>query len=45
MLIVIDSYMMIKSKDNDNNDENNAQNKGNNKKLWEKTKRKYNNSK
>ena len=33
MLIVIDSYMMIKSKDNDNNDENNAQNKGNNKKL------------
>ena len=28
MLIVIDSYMMIKSKDNDNNDENNAQNKG-----------------
>ena len=45
MLIVIDSYMMIKSKDNDNNDENNAQNKGNNKKLLEKTKRKYNNSK
>ena len=45
MLIVIDSYMMIKSKDNDNNDENNAQNKGNNKKLLEKTKRKYNNRK
>ena len=27
ILIVIDSYMIIKSKDNDNDDENNAQNK------------------
>ena len=27
ILIVIDSYMTIKSKDNDNDDENNAQNK------------------
>ena len=31
-LILIDSYIIIKNKDNDNNDENNAQNKANNKK-------------
>ena len=31
ILIVIDSYIIIKSKDNDNDDENNAQNKDNDK--------------
>ena len=36
MLIVIDSYMIIKSKDNDNDDGNNAQNKDNNKKIFKK---------
>ena len=30
ILIVIDSYIIIKSKDNDNDEENNAQNKDNN---------------
>ena len=32
MLIVIDSYIIIKTKDNDKDDENNAQIKNNNKK-------------
>ena len=32
MLIVIDSYIIIKTKDNDKDDENNAQIKDNNKK-------------
>ena len=32
MLIVIDSYIIIKTKDNDKDDENNAQSKDNNKK-------------
>ena len=30
---MIDSYIIIKSKDNDNNDENNVQNKDNSKKI------------
>ena len=32
MLIVIDSYIIIKTKDNEKDDENNAQSKDNNKK-------------
>ena len=31
MLIVINSYIIMKDKDNDNNDKNNAQNKDNKK--------------
>ena len=34
ILIVTDSYIIIKSKDNDNDGENNAQNKDNNKKNY-----------
>ena len=33
MIIIIDSYIIIKSKDNDNDDENNVQNKDNSKKI------------
>ena len=32
-MIIIDSYIIIKSKDNDNDDENNVQNKDNSKKI------------
>ena len=45
---MIDSYVIIKSKDNDNDDENNAQNKDKNKKIITikktTTKNKYNNN-
>ena len=36
ILIVTDSYIIIKSKDNDNGDEKNAQNKDNIKKNYKK---------
>ena len=38
-LIVTDSYIIIKSKDNDNDDEKNAQNKDNIKKNYKKNKK------
>ena len=40
MLIVIDSYIIIKSKDNDKDDGKNAQNKDNNKKILKKKNKK-----